>query len=119
MKARSTRGPAGSPVSVDLALSRRAKLFDDRLERQNDLALVDLALAETHSQMELLCLRLEREQERLRPAALGLGGFFPDVLAGDAPAIHEALDERHHLLRIRLPHDLQERRLGRDVGQPT
>src|SRR6185503_9077385 len=85
-------------------LPRCPQLFDDRLERGDDLALVDPALAEAHSQVELLRLRAERKDERPRAPGLRLGGLFPHVLPRDAvAAVHQALDERHHLLRVRLP----------------
>ena len=83
----------------------------------SDLSTRDLR--ETEAQVERLGLGPEREDERLRPALLGLGGLFAQVLPGRGAALGDLLDEGQHFLRIALPNYLQQRGLGGNVGQPT
>ncbi len=61
----------------------------------------------------------ERKDERPRAPRLRLGGLLPDLLARDRALRRQLLDQRQHLLRVRLPDDLQQRRLRGNVGQPT
>src|SRR5262245_19934342 len=51
-------------------LVRGAELFDDPLERGNDLVLRDVGLAEIQLEAEVIGRRLVLEDERLRPSSL-------------------------------------------------
>src|SRR5688500_17570130 len=58
-----------------------AQLFDDVLERRDDLVLLDPGLLEAEAEIERLRGRSEGKDKVLRAARLRLRGFLPDVVA--------------------------------------
>src|SRR6185295_12796042 len=63
--------------------------------------------------------RTEGKHKGLRSVRIWLRGLAANRLARGPGMTCETLDERQHLLRIRLPNDLKQGRLRGNVGQPT
>src|SRR5688572_19868013 len=87
--------PAG--VRAQLCLATGPELFDDVLERRDDLVLLDARLLEAQSKVEGLGGRLEREDEVFRTTGFGLGGFPADRFTGGRALAGQLLDQRDHL----------------------
>src|SRR6188472_3688920 len=85
------------------------ELSNDVLERLDDFVRLDLALAETQSQVESLRRRAEREHIGLRTSCLGFGRLFARRFSRHGAMAGQFLDQRDHFLLVGLSNYLKKR----------
>ena len=85
--------PAGATEPPEPGVSGVSELFEDSFERRDNLAPLDLALGETHTEAERLVLRAKPKRKGLGSARLRFLGLAADLFARGATLTGNLFDQ--------------------------